>query len=294
MGNLKFSAIVKISESGNSEFSARKVRGQQFDGLMDPVIGFDHFQLTKDVFGAHPHAGMSAVSYLFEDSAPYHNLDSIGTDIVITPGSLMWTWSGRGVVHTEFPVPDGAKVHGLQLFVNIPAIKKQQRPQSIFVENNAIPEWDQEGIIVRVVTGNTGHLAHPVELPDAFTFLHIFLAQGKTFIHNMPATWNATIYTISGNAAFENESSDEYRDLDFQTVMCVGSSDHDEVLKFTAKTECQIVLLSGLPLREEIFSAGAMAMGSAEELRKAQADFTAGRLGFIEVDGQTRKVILPI
>jgi len=292
MGNLKFSAIVQTSESGNSEFSASKVRGQQFDGLMDPVIGFDHFQLTRDVFGAHPHAGMSAVSYLFKDSVPYHNLDSIGTDVVITPGSLMWTWSGHGVVHTEFPVPDGAKVHGLQLFVNIPAHNKQQPPQSIFIGRDSIPEVEQEGVCVRVVTGSTGNLSNPAQIPDAFTFLHIFLAKGKSFTHNLPAKWNATMYTISGDASFE--SSEEYRDLETQTIMCAGSSDHEEYLKFTAKTECQIVLLSGLPLREEIFSAGAMAMGSAEELSKAQSDFKAGKLGFIEVDGQTRKVILPV
>ncbi len=158
---------------GDEQFFARKARSKDVGGLMDPIIGFDHFELTHDIFGPHPHAGMSAISYVFEDSAPYHSVDSRGNNIMITPGSLLWTWAGKGVVHSEFPVPEGATVEGLQLFVNIPAANKQDDPKSIFIESSKIPEIKEEGVRVRVVTGESGNIVNKTATPDSLTLLHI-------------------------------------------------------------------------------------------------------------------------
>lgn len=292
MKTLQISSLLQTNNTGNNEFSARKVRGAFFKGLMDPLIGFDHFQLTNDVFGAHPHAGMSAVSYLFDDSVPYHNLDSIGTDRVITPGSLMWTWAGSGVVHTEFPVPNGGRVHGLQLFVNIPAHNKQHPPQSLFIDRSDIPEILEDGLKVRVVTGSTGSVTNPVQTTDKFTFLHIYLSAGKSFTHSLPKGWTGTIYTINGNVDFENATG--ISNLGSGTVISVGLSDTDEKLTFKAEADSQFILLSGVPLNEEIFSSGAMAMSSPGELGKAISDFEEGKMGFIKMDGEKREVVLPV
>jgi len=292
MKNLKISSVLQTNNTGNSEFSARKVRGAFFNGLMDPLIGFDHFQLTNDVFGAHPHAGMSAVSYLFDDSVPYHNLDSIGTDRVITPGSMMWTWAGSGVVHTEFPVPNGGRVHGLQLFVNIPAHNKQHPAKSLFIDRSDIPEILQDGLKVKVVTGSTGNFVNPIETPDKLTFLHISISTGKTFTHKLPKGWTGTIYTITGAIIFENTTG--LLKLGAATVVSAGLSDHDENLTFKAEEDSEIILLCGVPLNEEIFSSGAMAMSSPGELGKAISDFEEGRMGFIKVEGETREIVLPV
>lgn len=259
---------------------------------MDPLIGFDHFQLTNDVFGAHPHAGMSAISYLFDDSVPYHNLDSIGTDRVITPRSLMWTWAGSGVVHTEYPVPNGGRVHGLQLFVNIPAHNKQHPPKSLFIDRSDIPEIMEDGLKVRVVTGSTGSIFNPIQTPDKLTFLHIYISAGKTFTHNLPKGWTGTIYTIDGNVNFENTTG--LLNLGSGTVVSAGLSDHDENLIFKAEADSQIILISGVPLNEEIFSSGAMALSSPGELGKAISDFEEGKMGFIKMQGDEREVVLPV
>lgn len=292
MKNLQISAVLQTKNTGSNEFSARKVRSAFFNGLMDPMIGFDHFQLTNDVFGAHPHAGMSAISYLFDDSVPYHNLDSIGTDRVITPGSMMWTWAGSGVVHTEFPVPNGGRVHGLQLFVNIAAHNKQHPPQSLFVDRAAIPEILEEGLKVRVISGSTGNNINPVQTPDKLTFLHIFISAGKSFTHNLPNGWTGTIYTISGNVDFVNTAGQTK--LSAGTIIAVGLSDKDEDLTFRAEYDSEVILLSGVPLNEEVFSSGAMAMSSPGELGKAISDFEEGKMGFIKVQGENRKVVLPV
>jgi len=273
-------------EAGNNEFSARKVRSKNFDGLMDPIIGFDHFKLTNDVFGAHPHAGMSAISYLFDDSVVYHNLDSINTDRMITPGSMMWTWAGSGVVHTELPVPAGGRVHGLQLFVNIAAHNKQHGPRSVYVDRQQIPEISGDGVRVKVVSGSTADVSNSVATPEQLDFLDVFLSSGKSFHHVLRPDWTATIYAISGGVDLLVEA--EVFKLVSGDVIAVGLSGEQETLTFNASADSQFIVLSGQPLNEEIYSSGAMAMSSPAELGKAISDFEEGKMGFITMAAAAR------
>lgn len=292
MKHLKVSRVYQTVRSGDQQFSARKVRPIHFEGLSDPLIGFDHFELTADVFGPHPHAGMSAVSYLFEDSAHYHSLDSSGTDVTITPGSLMWTWAGRGIVHTEFPQPEGARVHGLQVFVNAATHRKQQLPKALFIDSRDIPTIQMPDATVRVVTGSTGAGRNAIETPDALTFLDIVIEKGHSFQHELSVGWNATVYIVSGDAVFA--TGDKLHDLAMGQVIAAGRSGRQETLQFTTQTGARMILLSGKPLDEPFFSAGAMVMGSEEELGKAISDFEEGRMGFIRIEGDTRTIISPI
>src|SRR6266508_3788 len=88
--------------------------------LIDPFIGVDHAWMSAPTFPPHPHAGFSAVSYLFLDSETgIANQDSIGNHNLIRPGGLHWTTAGRDVVHEEVSAEAGKTVHSLQLFVNL-------------------------------------------------------------------------------------------------------------------------------------------------------------------------------
>lgn len=292
MNKLVLSTVITPDVQGDEQFFARKARAKDFDGLMDPIIGFDHFELKHDIFGPHPHAGMSAISYVFEDSAPYHSVDSRGNNIVITPGSLLWTYAGKGVVHSEFPVPDGATVEGLQLFVNIPANKKQEDPKSVFIDKSQIPEIQKEGVRVRVVCGETGSVVNKIKTPEELTMLHIFLETGKEFSHQLPAQWSGTVFVIEGYFDFmTNQTTIE---LEEGMVIAMAESDFDEPLKFTAITNCQLLLISGKPLHEQLFSKGAMVMDSEAALLNAAENYKNGKMGFIEMEGETRKIIHPV
>jgi len=291
MSQLKISSIQTLNVSGNTEFSARKVRATQFGGLMDPVIGFDHFQLTTDPFGAHPHAGMSALSYLFDDSAPYHSLDSRGNNVVITPGSLLWTWAGSGVVHTEFPVPEGARVNGLQVFISIPGNQQLQAPKSIYIDRSEMPLIVSEGVKVKIVTGETGTQTSPVTAPNPTTILHIYLTNGKSFTHQLSRHWNATIYTLQGQHELTTKSGKQL--LHSNSVIALGDSDKDEELTFSAYQQTELILISSPPLHQPIFSSGAMSMDSAEKLEQALSDYKRGKMGFVKIQGSQRDIILP-
>ncbi len=292
MNKLKLSAVIMPEVQGDEQFFARKARNNDFDGLMDPIIGFDHFELTHDIFGPHPHAGMSAISYVFEKSAPYHSIDSRGNNVIITPGSLLWTYAGKGIVHSEFPVPDGAAVEGLQLFVNIPASQKQQDPKSIFIDKSQIPEIKQEGVRVRVVCGGSGTTLNKTQTPDELTLLHVFLEAGKEFSHQIPAQWSGTVLAVEGY--FDFMTSQSTTELEEGMVIAMGESDFEETIKFIAITNSELLFISGKPLHEPLFSKGALVMDSEEALANATENFKNGKMGFIERKGENRKVIKPV
>ena len=87
---------------------------------MSPLVLVDHFVMTGPTFAPHPHAGISAVTLLFEDSqGVMQSLDSVRSDHEIRAGDLHWTLAGKGIVHTQQPVGP-ARLNGLQMFVNLP------------------------------------------------------------------------------------------------------------------------------------------------------------------------------
>ena len=89
-------------------FRAYSLRGGEMAEPIDPFLGVDHAWMSEATFATHPHAGFSAVSYLFLDSQTgVNNRDSLGTRNLIQPGGLHWTAAGRGVVHDEVPAQIG-------------------------------------------------------------------------------------------------------------------------------------------------------------------------------------------
>jgi len=242
MSNLKYSPIVQIAEIKRDHFSAFQARYHAFGELMSPVLGFDHFRMNKDVFGAHRHLHMSALSYLFEDSVPYHNTDSMGTDLIITPGSLLWTWAGSGVVHHEVPTVEGGEVHGLQLFLDIPGATRTLPPKSVYIPIEKMPVVAEEGSTIKVVMGSAGEAINTTQTPEPVTFLDIKLNAGKTIEYTLPAGWNGTVYLLAGFIAVNTIK------LNNNEAMAFGSAATDEKVIVTAGAYSHFLLISGAPV----------------------------------------------
>lgn len=90
---LALSSVATADAAAQSaHFSARRLDLQALTGFINPVMGFDHFRMSGPTFAPHPHAGFSAVSYVFEDSSgALRNRDSLGNDLSIEPGAMVWT-----------------------------------------------------------------------------------------------------------------------------------------------------------------------------------------------------------
>lgn len=180
-------------------FTARHFGEADFGNLIDPVLMLDHFRMTAPTFGAHAHAGISAVTYVFEDSNGSHmNHDSLGNHGPIHPGHLHWMVAGRGAVHDEQPEGREFEVHALQIFVSLSAAQKFIDPYAVHVDAKQMPEFRSAGVRVRVVVGETNGLRSDAALPEPFTLLDGFVQPQAEFRHTLKPGWGAMVYIVSG------------------------------------------------------------------------------------------------
>lgn len=267
---------IKIGEG----FSALSFDHAQFDGLMDPLVMVDHFTMSEPTFGLHPHAGISAVSVLFEDSqGTYHNRDSLGHDIDLEPGDLYWLKAGRGVVHDESP-RSGAKTHGLQLFVNLPAAAKQDAPDSLHVRADDMPELRGGGHRVRVVLGDSRGVQGPTSPALPLTILDVHLEADASFTQTLPTDVHTWIHTIRG--AGQAIANDTVMPLGPSDAIAVGSDVKGTALTLRSEAGAQFALLQGQPIAEPIVQRGGFVMNTSEELDAVAAAHAAGELGRVD------------
>ena len=151
-----------------------------------PFVFFDHFgpvtlaaEAHSDV-GPHPHIGLATVTYLFEGR--FVHRDSLGTVQEILPGALNWMSAGRGIVHSERTPPDpqgqARRLHGLQLWVALPADQEEGDPAFQHVPAGRIPSLQVEGAAVRVLVGQAFGQESPVRVASPTLYLDVSLPAG--------------------------------------------------------------------------------------------------------------------
>jgi len=265
-------------------FRAKHFEERAFDGLMDPVVMLDHFHMTGPTFAPHPHAGISAVTYMFEDAVGAHvNYDSLGNHGPIRPGALHWFAAGRGAVHTEQPEGENQHVHALQIFVNLPASKKFDAPYAVHAEPHEIPEFRTKGVRVRVASGSSNGVVapHTQQLPEPFTLLDGFLWPSAEFSHDLPRGWSAMIYSVSGGLHVTVDEN--VRHLNEGEAVAVAFDEHAtaEVIavRLAAEGDSHFVVLSGPALHEPIAKHGPFVMNTREQLEDRIRAYQRGELG---------------
>ena len=257
-------------------FDAQSYRHSDFGGLMDPLIMVDHFIMTKPTFGTHAHAGLSAVTIMFEDShGAFRNRDSLGNDIDLAAGDLYWFKAARGAIHNEAPRP-GARTHALQVFVNLPAANRHDAPAAFHLEAQHIPKLSGDRSTARLVLGKSGGVSGPTAPDLSLTLLDIVLRPGGQFTHRgdpgehtwiLPITGTSTVTWSAGTA-------------DVQSGKAIAIADAREVT-VSAGEDAHVVLFRGHPLRQAFVQRGPYAMGTAAELDAVEAAYRDGRLGSI-------------
>ena len=210
-----------------SHFRAFGLRG--LASAINPFIGVDHAWMSAPTFPPHPHAGLSAVSYLFLDSETgIVNRDSIGSHNLIQPGGLHWATAGSGIVHEEVPAEPGKTVHSVQVFVALPAESRNIAPFALSLAPQAVPVKQLPGAKVRVPMGSFEGLRSPLNPPTPVAMLDI----------SLEADFELSLPVAAGDCAF-------FMPI-FGTVAVNGQSFDLDDLKlpvFPAQGEAQLVSL---------------------------------------------------
>ncbi|MFY1662902.1 pirin family protein [Pseudomonas sp. Pseu.R1] len=275
--SIKFSPVAQASYSAfSAHFSAHRLNVDAMNGLAAPVIGFDHFRTSGPTFPPHPHAGFSAVSYLFEDSAGgLRNRDSLGHDIVIEPGAMVWTQAARGVVHDEQPATPGIEVHGLQLFVNLSKANKTLAPAMLHADSDQIPSVTTEGAHIRVVAGTLNGVTGPIKPAEPFSFFDLKLE--SRFSLNLVDRQNVMFYVLSGN--LEIEGSGEQHQLSAHEAISLSYGAEPDHVSITTDAGAHLLILSGVDPKEPIAAYGPFVMNDQAGLQAAYSRYVAGEMG---------------
>jgi len=260
-------------------FEALSFKHDQFGGLMDPLVMLDHYTMSRPTFGAHPHAGMSALSILFEDSeGAFNNRDSLGNNIDLLPGDAYWLKAGSGAVHDEKPT-EGSRTHGLQIFVNLPQRHKHDAPASRHVPSAAMPVIAGEGYRVRVVLGDSNGTQGPQSPALPLTALDAFLDAGGTYAHDVSAHQSLLVYAVSGKLTVRLGDHEIHLPENQAIAMQPGAS--AQTLILASAKGAHLVALHGTPIQEQFIQKGPFVMSTMADIQKVTAAYEAGQLGSI-------------
>lgn len=263
-----------------SHFRAFTLRGGQSAEPINPFLAVDHAWISGPTFPPHPHAGFSAVSYLFLDSETgIDNRDSLGNRNLIQPGGLHWTAAGKGVVHEEVPAEPGKTVHMLQIFINLPRDRQAVSPFVLSLEAQDVPVVHLPGAKVRVPLGSFADVASPLSLPTDVRMLDISIEEGFEVSIPIPDGHTAFVMPIDGEVMVDGQLFNLVEPK--LPVNLPQSADRIVTLR-AHKGNAKAVLFSGVPLHQPVYWQGPLALASSEALAEAVESYQRGAFGKLQ------------
>ena len=231
----------------------------------------------------HPHRGFETVTYLL--SGEMEHKDSRGHAGRLTPGDVQWMTAGAGVVHSEMPSAafqrDGGRMHGFQLWVNLPQREKMTKPRYQEIPRARIPEAKSaDGLVtVRVIAGEAMGRQAVIETHTPIVYLHYSIEPGGVVEQRVPAEYNTFAYIIDGAGLFGAEREHAG---DGQMVLFAQDGDTIRIENLAqAEEPLELLVIAGVPLNEPIARYGPFVMNTEGEIRQAFEDYVRGRMGAI-------------
>ena len=264
-------------------------------GDFDPFLLLDDFRNDRpDDYQAgfpwHPHRGIETITYVLAGNVEHG--DSLGNRGNLGAGDVQWMTAGRGIMHQEMPQGDAAgRMHGFQLWANLPSSLKMTAPRYQDVKAAEIPEiTDDDGTRVRVVCGDFWGRCGPVEGVAADPrYLDIFVPQGVRKTLPVELGRHAFAYVFEGSGDFRAASKPfgvltEKSDGVNETLVREETGNRslvlfdsgDEVTVQAGEQGIRFLLVSGKPIEEPVAWYGPIVMNTQAELQQAFSELRKG------------------
>ncbi len=260
----------------------------------DPFLLLDDFRndIPEDYlagFPWHPHRGIETITYVLAGTVEHG--DSMGNRGAIAAGDVQWMTAGSGIIHQEMPKGDPAgRMHGFQLWANLPASLKMTEPRYQEVKSADVTEiTDDDGTRVRVVSGTFWGRKGPVDQIAADPlYLDISVPPGKRKTLPVETARHAFAYVFAGSGKFCNASGPLAVPTEpvgwLDTTPPTAADDRslvlfdtgDEVAVEAGEDGVRFLLVSGQPLQEPVAWYGPIVMNTQEQLRQAFAELEQG------------------
>ena len=281
--------LANISSSRNMKKSVVKHTNlqfkQAFPGLkgvdmmahaypIEPFLVFTEFRMDQPVFGPHPHAGISVMTYMLPDSKQgFINRDSQGDFSYIEPGGMHIMQAGSGMHHDEFPKVHGVETHGFQIWINHADKDRWVNPTSMHAFSNEIPEIITKQFKVRVIHGEFQGKKPSYEMVTAVKLFHVFLEPNASI--EIDADEMAFVYGLNGQASIEGV------DVKAQTLVNFSSTG-DRVVIEASEDGFECMFASGKPHNEPITYGGPFVMTTADQMAEARRLYANGKMGRLD------------
>lgn len=260
----------------------------------DPFLLLDDFRndVPEDYlpgFPWHPHRGIETITYVLAGTVEHG--DSMGNRGSIGAGDVQWMTAGRGIIHQEMPKGDQAgRMHGFQLWANLPASLKMTAPRYQEVKAADIPVVsDDDGAQVRVVCGSYRETKGPVDgIAADPIYLDVSVPRGSRKTFPVETTRHAFAYVFGGSGKFCNASgplavptegvgwSDTTPPSQAENRSLVLFDQGDELVVQAGDDGIRFLLVSGKPLQEPVAWYGPIVMNTQEQLRQAFLELEQG------------------
>ena len=248
----------------------------------DPFLLLDDFRNDdpeKDEAGFpwHPHRGIETITYVLAGTVEHG--DSMGNKGEISAGDIQWMTAGSGIVHQEMPKGDDqGRMHGFQLWANLPAAQKMTPPRYQEVKSADIPEViDDDGTKVRVVCGTFWNKTGPVDgIATDPVYLDVSVPPNKQKTLPVAMGRHAFAYVFAGSGEFRDASQPRAvptegvgapQAVDNRSLVLFDSG--DEITVQAGEKGIRFLLVSGKPLQEPVAWHGPIVMNTQDELREA-------------------------
>ena len=260
----------------------------------DPFLLFDDFRNdTPEHYSAgfpwHPHRGIETITYVLAGTVDHG--DSLGNQGTLAAGDVQWMTAGSGILHQEMPKGDAdGRMHGFQLWANLPASHKMTAPRYQDITAADVPEvTEDDGTRVRVVCGEFWGRRGPIEgVAAAPRYLDVSVPPDTRRQVPVPRTHHVFAYVFAGSGTFRDASAprsiltedatrpDATPAYEATNRSLVLFDAGDEVTVRAGEGGVRFLLISGHPLEEPVAWRGPIVMNTAEELRRAYQELTDG------------------
>ena len=265
--------IEPISASDGAGVKLKRSIGVE-PNYFDPFLMLDEFgsENSEDYiagFPPHPHRGIETVTYML--AGDFEHKDSTGGQGRMTAGDVQWMKTGSGIIHSEMPAMKEGKLHGFQLWINMPASMKMDKPEYHYIDADKMSVHKDNDKQIKVIAGKFQKAEGPIKKHNVEpVYFDVELKKDKEFNFEIPSSHNSFIYLIEGEIKIGEKKHDEVKD---STLILLTNG---EKLKVTSLTEAKFLLISGKPIGEQIARGGPFVMNTKQEILQAIDDYHNG------------------
>jgi quercetin 2,3-dioxygenase len=242
---------------------------------IDPFIVATDFYMAHPFFPPHPHAGVSVLTYIFEDSQnAFINRDSFGDHSRIEPGGLHLTQAGNGIQHEEVPEIAGREAHGLQLWVNHAAKDRLVEAKAFHANRADVPELTPDaGVRLRILLGQLDGVKGAIQAVTPVTLLDAHVDSSKSVKIAVPEGHNAWLFVIKGKGQLTDGTA-----LQQHSALVFEAEGHQIEVEAAAEG-IEFLVGMGQPLNEANVFGGPFVMTTADQLLETKRRFGRGEMG---------------